>query len=307
MKHIDGRLEKNLQTSWSPQNTPIGEVSDGEEIEISIPDSSTLQIQEHSTSKTLHSLDASKYDAAVGPIAVSGARAGDTISVEIRRIKTGDWGWSSISRNFGLLRNRFDDRLILWRINDGYATTTSDFLKGVKIPCRPFLGVTGTLPSHGEFGMIPPRRFGGNMDNRLLRAGSTIYLPCNVERAMVSFADPHAAQGDGEVCGTAIETNAEVVVRIHIIHGEKISFPRARVPGFSEPESIVTSGISPNLRRAAVIAVEEMMDDLERNFSLTDAEAYALCSVAGNLKISEIVDEPNYVVSMTMPRDIFRE
>lgn len=302
---VDGRKESNLHSSWSKQNREICAVPQNEIVQIIIPDSSTMQITKDSTSETLHTLDSSRYDAAVGPIRVEGASPGDSLEIEIIQIRTGDWGWTSLSSDFGLIKKRFTERLYHWSIFGGYATPMGDFLEGIRIRTDPFLGVIGTQPSSGKYGMIPPRHFGGNMDNRLLRPGSRLYLPCNIDGGMISFGDPHAAQGDGEVCGTAIETSAEAMVRFRVLKGEKISFPRARVPPVAEPESIMTSGISRSLRQAAIIAVEEMIDDLARMQGLTAEEAYVLCSVAGNLKVSEIVDEPNFVVSMTLPKNIF--
>jgi acetamidase/formamidase len=304
---VDGRKESNLHTAWSPENAEIFAVPQNEIVQIIIPDSSTMQITKDSTSDMLRQLDSSKYDAAVGPIRVEGATSGDSIDIEIIQIKTADWGWTSISPNFGLIKNRFTERLFHWRIFGGYAIPMNDFLHGVRIRTNPFLGVIGTQPSSGKYGMIPPRHFGGNMDNRLLTSGSRLYLPCNVDGGMVSFGDPHAAQGDGEVCGTAIETSAEAIVRFRVLKGERIAYPRARIPPIAEPESIMTSGISRSLKQAAIIAVEEMIDDLGRMHHLSAEEAYVLCSVAGNLKVSEIVDEPNFVVSLTLPRNIFNQ
>ena len=304
---VDGRKESNLHSTWSRENTEICTVPLNEIVQIIIPDSSTMQITKDSTSDMISKLDASKYDAAVGPIRVEGATTGDSLEIEIIQIKTADWGWTSVSSDFGLLKNRFSERLFHWSIFGGYATPRDGFLNGIRIRTDPFLGVIGTQPASGKYGMIPPRHFGGNMDNRLLRSGSRLYLPCNIDGGMVSFGDPHAAQGDGEVCGTAIETPAEAMVRFRVLKGERIAFPRARVPSVAEPESIMTSGVSRSLKQAAITAVEEMIDDLVRMHGLSGEEAYVLCSVAGNLKVSEIVDEPNFVVSMTLPRNIFNQ
>ena len=109
---------------------------------------------------------------------------------------------------------------------------------------------------------------------------------------------------DGEVCGTAIETGAEVTVRFRVIKNQSVKYPRAMIPAFGEGICILTTGISRSLRKAALIAIEEMIDDITRTTGLSEEEAYALCSVAGNLKISEIVDEPNYVVSLTLPKSL---
>ena len=304
MIKISGLEERNLQFEWNAKSNEIASVPLDEFVCLDIPDSSTLQIKEDSDVSVLTKLDPSKYDAAVGPIKVEGVTKGDTLMVEIVKVNTWRWGWTSISPSFGLLKGRFGDHLIHWDIGLSHAVSRNRFLSGIKIPVRPFLGVVSTLPGKGRYAMIPPRQFGGNMDNRLLTVGSILYLPVNVDGAMVSFGDPHAAQGDGEVCGTAIETGAEVTVRFRVIKNQSVKYPRAMIPAFGEGICILTTGISRSLRKAALIAIEEMIDDITRTTGLSEEEAYALCSVAGNLKISEIVDEPNYVVSLTLPKSL---
>lgn len=301
---IDGTKEENLSFTWSSSSKEICTVPANELVKIDIPDSSTMQIHEDSTTEDLDHLDASKYDAAVGPIKVEGAKRGDVLEIEIIQVSVGTWGWTTLAPDFGLIKNKFERRLIKWRLGGGYARAVDGFLHGIAIPQRPFLGVIATLPSKGNFDLIPPRKFGGNMDNRLLSSGAHIFLPVGVDGAMVSFGDPHASQGDGEVCGTAIETSAQLVTRFRVIKGRNIKTPRARVPTIIEEESIMTSGVSPRLKIASMSAVKEMIKQLNSDYGLTEEEAYVLCSVAGNLKISEIVDEPNYVVSMTLPRKL---
>ncbi len=305
MIKIRGVEEKNLQFEWVSTAKEIESVPLEEFVSLDIPDSSTLQIKEDSDTSVLAKLDPSKYDAAVGPIRVEGVTKDDTLVIEIVKVSTWRWGWTSISPTFGLLKGRFSDYLIHWDIGLSHAVSRSRFLSGIKIPVRPFLGVVSTLPKKGRYPMIPPKQFGGNMDIRHLTAGSILYMPVNVDGAMVSFGDPHAAQGDGEVCGTAIETGAEVTVRFRVIKNQPVKYPRAMIPAFGEGISVLTTGISRSLRKAALIAVEEMIDDLTRTTELSEEEAYALCSIAGNLKISEIVDEPNYVVSLTLPKSLF--
>ena len=251
-------------------------------------------------------IDHSKLDAAVGPIYVDGANPGDVMEITIQSIEPSNWGWTTISENFGFIKNRFRERLIIWDISDGSARPRGEFLRGISIPVFPFLGIIGLAPEAGEFGMIPPRVFGGNMDNRLLGPGSKVYLPVNVEGGLLSLADPHAAQGDGEVCGTAIETPAEAVISVRILSGVAIGEPRAYSVDRGLGEVIVTMGIDADLHVATVKAVESMLLEL-REYGFSLEEGYALCSVAGNLRISEVVDEPNFVVSMLFPKDIARQ
>lgn len=303
MKVIDGFKNENLHFRWSPANIPVEHVSPGETLTIKIPDSSTKQIQKDFNSEDLKKIDDSKVDAAVGPVYVDGAEKGDTLKIEIKSIEVGTWGWSAIMKDFGALSPEFDDRLVIWDINKTEARCMNKgFLDNVKIPINPFLGIIGTAPGNGEFGMIPPRNFGGNMDNKFLGAGSVLYLPVNVNGALLSFADPHASQGDGEVCGTAIETSCTAVVKVDLIKGKAIKYPRIESRGNAGTDCIISMGIEDSLEKSAKAAIWEMIGILSE-YGFSREEAYILCSVAGNLKISEMVDMPDYVVSMELDKN----
>ncbi len=305
MKVLDGTQEKNVNYSWEPGRNSVMEVAESEIFTVLVPDSSMGQITENTGLAEMNSLDDDRFDGAAGPLKVAGANPGDTLELEILDIKTSKWGWSASMGMIGLLKGEMENALVIWDIGEQHCTARGDFLKGIRVPKRPFLGITGTSPDSGKYGMIPPRYFGGNMDNPLLSKGSKLYLPVNEVGGMISFGDLHAAQGNGEVCGTAVEASGTLTARIRIYHKEKISFPRAGIPGRYMPDSLVTMGISGDLREASKIALREMMDELGRMRGLSEIESYILCSVAGNLHISEIVDEPNFVVSMSLPKDIF--
>jgi acetamidase/formamidase len=230
------------------------------------------------------------------------------LQVEILDLEVGRWGWTGVFRKFGYLQGRFDDDLALWSIEDGWARPHGGFLAGVRVPTRPMLGIMGVAPARGEFGMIPPREFGGNMDNRWLGAGATLELPVFVEGARFSVGDPHASQGDGEVCGTGIETSARARLRLSVRRPERpLGMPRLRaaapvpLPG----PHLGAMGISSRMREATRPAIETMMELLgERGFDAKSA--YALLSVAGDLRLSEVVDEPNVVVTMTIAESLLR-
>lgn len=304
MKTVDGTNINNVHFKWTPHNKPVETVEPGEDFRVIIPDSSTMQMKDSFTTEDLGKIDGSKFDGAVGPIYVQGAEPGDSLEVNIRELKVGKWGWTAVIPDFGFLANVFPETLVIWDLADGYGTTRNDFLKGIKIPLEPFLGVVGVAPKDGEYGMIPPQHFGGNMDNRLLREGSSLFLPVSVKGALLSFADPHGAQGDGEVCGTAIETSADIIVsvKLHKATGQK--FPKLRSQESFSGKEIVVMGIAPDLKDATRNALSDMIEHLQENYGLTGQEAYILCSVAGNLRISEMVDEPNYVVSMILPEKL---
>ena len=303
MKHLDGKDQNNIHFTWTASNTPVLSMNSGETVSISVPDSSTWQIKREYRTEDLKKIDSSRYDGAVGPIYVNGAVPGDTLEIDLKEIKTAPWGWSAIIPEMGLLKGDFSEKLVTWKLEKFASSETQGFLEGIRIPIHSFLGVVGTAPKDGKFGMIPPQHFGGNMDNRLLGAGSRIYLPVNVEGALLSVSDPHASQGDGEVCGTAIETSAEAVIGVRVIKGRPINYPRAYSKVPVGGDSAVTMGIAKDLKDASRLALLNMIDELS-HYGLTGEESYILCSVCGNLSISEIVDEPNYVVSMSIPLQI---
>jgi acetamidase/formamidase len=161
----------------------------------------------------------------------------------------------------------------------------------------------------GPHPVVPPRRVGGNLDTRDLVAGTTLWLPVEVEGALLSIGDTHAAQGDGEVCGTAIESAMDVVVTIDVEAGAAPDFPRFETSGpltrhVDAAGHLVTTGVGPDLMAGAKAAVRQMIDLLGRDRYLDPADAYMLCSVAADLRITEIVDAPNWVVACYLPRAV---
>ena len=298
MQLIDGSDPRNQQYRWRAEVPPIATVSPGDELEVVVPDSSTGQLSPTSRREALVALDLDRVDAAVGPFDVRGAEPGDAVRVEILSIRPGSWGWSGVFREFGLLRNRFEDDLVLWEIGPTHARPSHGFLRRVSIPLAPMLGWLGLAPTSGDLGMIPPREHGGNLDNRLHRAGTVLELPVQRTGGGLMIGDPHAAQGDGEVCGTGIETSATVRLRVGLRKGGRLRFPRAvATPVPLEPGPyLVSEGVGADVRAAAQAATSDLIEVLsERGWSAP--EAYLLLSVAGHLRLSEVVDEPNWVVS----------
>jgi len=163
----------------------------------------------------------------------------------------------------------------------------------------------------GVHSVIPPRRVGGNLDTRQLGPGTTLYLPVEVDGALFGVGDTHAAQGDGEVCGTAIESPMSVSIRLSVRRDLSVDAPEFDVttplerPGAAASGYHATTGVAPDLLIATRDAIERMIVYLTRGRGLDASQAYALCSVAVDLRISEVVDMPNYVVAAFLPNDIF--
>jgi acetamidase/formamidase len=301
---IDGRVPANQQVRWRPDTPAVLEVDAGEVVEVVVPDSSTGQLSPSSTSADLARMDWERVDAAVGPIAVRGAEPGDTLRVEILSLEAGAWGWTAVFEQFGLLRMRFKDALSTWRLRGGVATAHQGFLRGVRLPLRPMLGVLGVLPSEGEHPMVPPKRFGGNLDLPLLAPGARVEFPVEVPGAGLSVGDPHGRQGWGELCGTGIEMPARVRLRLLLRKRHPLRAPQVRTPAAQEPEpaSISTLGIGPDPREAARDALEQMIERLAGNGWSPEA-AYAMTSLVGVVRIAEAVDEPNWVLTLTLPEE----
>ena len=240
-----------------------------------------------------------------GPIAIRGARPGDVLQVDVLELVPGDFGVTVFAPDRGLLPEDFPEPYLkVWDLRSDLA----ELRPGVRVPLAPFLGVMGVaLAETGEHTTIPPRAQGGNMDIKQLTRGSTLFLPVAVEGALFSCGDGHAAQGDGEVCITAIETTMTATLRLTVRRDHPISGPEFETTGSgAQPgRQYVTTGIAPDLLDASKEAVRAMIRHLCATHDLTREEAYVLCSVAVDLKISEVVDAPNWVVSAFLPLALF--
>jgi formamidase len=304
-------------------------------------------------------MDAGAVHPLTGPVFVKGAQPGDVLEVEFVDIVPQPHGFTAIIPGLGFLRDVFNTPLLVhWQVGDGWATSPQ--LRGVRIPGAPFMGVSGVAPSHaqvrawaareqqllGRGGLVfpqdaagavpsqgraateglrtlPPRENGGNMDVKQLTKGSKLLLPVAVEGALFSTGDGHFAQGDGEVCVTAVEMGATVAVRFRVLKsaaGRAMRAPRYSHAGYFAPPEwaaprgfIAATGMpiredgvndGENLTLACRNALLNMIDLLqERGWSRE--QAYVICSVAADLRVSNVVDIPNYVVSALLPEAIF--
>jgi len=244
-----------------------------------------------------------------GPVAVRGAAPGDTLVVEVLEMRpAGDFGWTAIRPGRGLLPEEEFPKphLVVWDLSDGAHARMGP---NIAVPLAPFPGVMGTaLDEAGGHSTMPPRKNGGNMDIKLLTAGSTLYLPVWVEGALFSVGDGHGAQGDGEVCVTAVEMAAHVTLRFGLLRGRPLPEPRLRTSAGArraDGTCFVTTAHGPDLFACAQQAVRHMIDHLGEERGLSREEAYILASVAVDLSISEIVDAPNWIVSASLPESVF--
>jgi acetamidase/formamidase len=293
--------------AWDPAIPPIETVESGALVEFDLLDASGGQLTATSTIEDLGRLDFDRVDQVNGPIAVSGAAPGDTLQVELLEFEPADWGWTASIPGFGLLADQFADPY-LRIIRVPRPGERAEFLPGVRLPIVPFCGEIGVAPQTGPRSTIPPDLHGGNMDTRHLTAGSTLFLPVFHEGARLSMGDGHAAQGDGEVCGTAIETPMRALVRLTVRKDLRVTGPEfltGDVQAMPVGRRYATDGIGPDLLGAARDAVSRMIDWLGREHGIAPIDAYLLTSVGIDLRISEIVDMPNFVVTAHCPLSIF--
>ncbi|KAH8921537.1 Acetamidase/Formamidase [Atractiella rhizophila] len=286
---------------WDNSLPPIARVSSGDTVSFSCLDASNGQITASSTTSSLQALDFSRLDQVNGPIYVESAKPGDVLEVEFLSVKHATWGWTAVIKDFGLLANEYEESLKIWKLDEeeGYAW----FNKQIRVPLDPFMGeIGGARGEPGAWSTIPPYKTGGNIDTKYVTEGSRLFLPIECEGALFSIGDGHACQGDGEVCGTAIETPMEVVVRLTLVKTPHIlSLPQNnKSKGF-----YATTGVGDSLLEASKEAIRAMIAWLSAEKGLEGKDAYMLCSVVVDLRITEIVDMPNFVVGAFCPLSIF--
>lgn len=296
---------------WNNANPPVVRIAPGETVEFHPVDSSGGQLTATSSVADIAKLDFAKVNPVAGPVYVDGAEPGDAIKVTLLGFTPSGWGWTANIPGFGLLAEQFKDpALHIWKYDPG-TLAPAMYGPGGRVPLKPFCGTIGLAPAEaGLHSIVPPRRMGGNMDIRDMAAGTELYLPVEVAGGLFSVGDTHASQGDGEVCGTAIESPCSLAAKFELVKGARLAFPRFTTPGpvsrhLDGKGYEATTGIGPDLMEAAKAAVSGMIDLLSKRHNLAAVDAYMLCSVCGDLRISEIVDLPNWVVSFYFPRVVF--
>jgi formamidase len=344
---------------YHPGIEPILEVGEGEEVLVETRDGIDGQLPPGATDADVAKIDAGLVHPLTGPFYIKGAEPGDGLEIEYLDIESQPTAVSCILPGLGLLRDVMTDPFVVhWRIADGWAT--SEQIPGVRIPGAPFMGISAVAPSlekltewtereqrlidrgglafppdpagavpGGACGLsglrtVPPRENGGNMDVKQLTKGAKLILPVFAEGALFSIGDGHFAQGDGEVCVTAVEMGATATVRFKLHKGlaasrkfqapvfthedyfadPEIAVPRRFLGVMGMPITEDGENDGENLMLACKNAVLNMMELLqERGFGRE--QAYVICSVAADLRIGNVVDVPNYVVSALLPEIIF--
>jgi acetamidase/formamidase len=236
-----------------------------------------------------------------GPVFVEGAVPGDALEVKILSIDFAlDYGYNGCS---GFLPENCDRSVPQKIIALDRKRMTAEFKPGIVIPLRPFFGSMGVAPAAdaGRVSSNPPGRHAGNLDNKELVAGSTMLIPVFVPGALFEIGDGHAAQGDGEVDQTAIETSLRGRVQLTVRKGVALTWPRAETA-----TDYISMAADPDLKVATSMAIQEMVDFLAATRGLSKHEAYQLVSIAGNVAVTQLVDRPNVGVHVKMPKSTFR-
>lgn len=352
VQHVD-----NSHNRIWPELEPIATIDPGEVIELELRDGMDGQLSLNSDSASLKTIDLDANHPLTGPVEINGARPGDVLVVTPRRIEPDSFGATAVIPGFGLLGDVFSEPyLVRWRIEDGVAR--SEEMPGIAIRGRPFLGCVAVAPSKALFAeaarreqalaqrggpvlpptprsaipahepyashalrTIPPRENGGNLDVAQVREGSRLLLPVHVPGALLSVGDAHFAQGEGELCGTAIEIAANVMLEVSLRKAETLRW-RPRFPAIeytqaassTERACFETMGIpltddgenaSMDATLAARRALLELIDWLEAERGLTREQGYVLASVAADLRLAEAVNVPNVLVTCRLPLDVF--
>jgi len=239
-----------------------------------------------------------------GPFYIEGAQPGDTLAVKILDIQVdGNQGVGAFAPGFGALNETNYTPMLhpplpekIWLYPIDHATNTATFKAldsnfSVKIPLHPFFGCIGVAPAGGEArSSIVPAEFGGNMDSPEVSVGNTLYLPVNVAGALLYMGDGHAAMGDGEVAGTAIEVPLRTRLQLNVLKGKEINWPR-----FENDDTIMAVGAYRPLDDALRIAFTELVGWIHKDYGLSELDTYELLSKVARIHLNEMVD-PNYVV-----------
>ncbi len=304
--YLDGTV---TQPFWDNSVTPRLEVDPGDTVVFDCPEPCG-QVTPEWDDEMLAKIAFEPIHALVGSVYVKGARPGDALQVEILDYKHKGWAWSGHLQHFGLLAEDFDFAYIHhWKLEGDKCMFG---IKDIVVPFEPFCGCMGVAPKEpGRVTTIAPGPYGGNMDIRDLRTGGTLWLPVYVDGALFACGDCHSGQGNGELCGTGIESPMTVTLRLGVRKDLSVKEAQFETPSpLAKADAAgyhATTAHGPDLMENAKNAARYMIDWLVNRYGLTRSQAYVLCSVAADLKISEIVDAPNFIVSCYIPLSIFKK
>lgn len=279
--------------SYSAENAPCAHVAPNETILVETKNAFGDQTFE--PGETLENLSLEGADPLTGPLFVEGAETGDSIGVTIEHIETVGPGMQGVIPDFGILDWRSDVPLHFFTPENGEIP----WLRGIRFPLRPNLGAMGVAPAEGSVPSIWPGDHGGNMDTKYVCAGATVFFPVFHPGALLVMGDCHQIQGDGELCGVAPETDAEVTLHIAVLKGKTIRRPRIMTA-----TRFMTIASAKTIEDAVKLAVRDAIDLLVEEKGLTEDEGYLLLTVKADIEICQVVD-PLMTVRVAMDRDFY--
>ena len=296
---------------WNRALKPRLRIASGDTVRMECVDSSGSQVQPSMTLAQFLKIDRDRIHSLTGPIFVEGAEPGDSLQVDVLEVAHKGWGWSSVVSGLGFLKERFSEPFLFhWNLEGAVSRSLAPAI----VPLRPFCGVMGVARAEdGEFRTRPPGVFGGNMDVRELCTGATLYLPVLNPGALFSAGDAHAAQGDGEVCINGIECPADVTLRFQVHKRRALPGPMVETYAPRKQDSETGAGewivveSSQDAAAAARAATSRMIDLLADRWGFRPVHAYLLCSVAMNLRLSQVVNEPMFTVSAAISKQVLPE
>jgi acetamidase/formamidase len=288
---------------WNRALPPRLHVAPGDTVHMDCLDASGGQVRSGMPLAEFLNIDRNRIHALTGPIFVEGAEAGDVLQVDVLEVVHKGWGWSSVIAGLGFLKDRFSEPFLFhWQLEEEITRS----LNPAVVPLRPFCGVMGVAPAEdGEYRTRPPGVFGGNMDVRELCSGAKLYLPVLNPGALFSAGDAHAAQGNGEVCINGIECPADVTLRFQLHKQRHLSGPliESTAPASQgDGDAWIAVESNTDAIAAARAATSRMIDLLTALWGFSEVHAYVLCSVAMNLHLSQVVNEPMFTVSAAIPK-----
>ncbi len=287
---------KDVVFKADPKNPAVLTIESGDTVVFECKDAFDQLIQKPEDLPI--NFDMERINPATGPVYINGAEPGDTLEVHIEKVEVAEQGSCCIIPDFGFLASEYPEpwtRII--PIKDGFAK----FSDKIRIPIDPFPGTIIVAPKEvtHDHGTLIPKEYGGNMDSRACTAGTTVYLPVFVKGALFGVGDVHAVQGDGEVCGTAVEIDADVTIKFIVNKQKKIKRPQ-----YETEEYFMTTAWGETTDEACKIALRDMIDWIVEEKGLTKEEAYAICSCIVDMRISQLVDiTPG--VRAVLPKAIF--
>jgi acetamidase/formamidase len=304
--------KRRVHHKWDKRNPPAIEIESGDTVHCETAEVTNNQVTPGCAASVIGRIDFAQLYPLAGPIYVRGAEPGDMLEVDILRLAPLQWGWSGIIPGLGLLAEDFTEPYIRhFDLSNGSTASLGD---SIQIPIQPFCGTMGVATDEEvALDVLPPTKGAGNIDTRHLTAGTRLRLPVYVKGALFSAGDCHAAQGDGEVCVTGLECPMQFSLRFNVLKGRTLPpwrYEFVTPPGALQARSdakgyFVHSALGPDLMTNAKNAVRGVIDWLVREKGLSREDAYLLCSLAADLKISQIVDAPNWGVSAYLALSVF--